>query len=229
MCVSCAWKAVVLFFFVSTISAVKWPAGTYTLIKPDTGCPSNWLEGWRFQDNENDNNKNRIDREHHFFGITEQKPSNFNFSYCTKAPINLGSEGNWPPGSYCIIRHGNTCPGGFENGSIFWDDENDNNNNSVGGVLPSGQYGNDTMINYCCRRDGKFNSPIQLPTTQPFHLLKFVYPCQMVKGTNVKEIRIDFDDENDHNKDHAYGMHPFGPYPGKEDNLLVYCYYSPTK
>ncbi|XP_048741867.1 uncharacterized protein LOC125655580 [Ostrea edulis] len=221
------WKAVLLLCFVSTISAVHWPDGTYTLIKSDAGCPSNWLEGWRFQDNENDNNKNKIDVGNYFFGITEQSPSNFNFSYCTKDPQDFSNGKKWPPGSYCIIRHGNACPGGFENGSIFWDDENDNNKNSAGGILPSGQFKQDTLINYCCRRDGKFSSPIELPTSQAFHLLKFIYPCQAVKGMSVKEIRVDFDDENDNNKNQVHEMHPVGSHPGKQDNTLIYCYYSP--
>lgn len=39
---------------------------------------------------------------------------------------------------------------GFSTGSILWDDE-DKNSNSLGGVLPSGEYGKNTLINYCCR------------------------------------------------------------------------------
>ncbi|XP_048743798.2 uncharacterized protein LOC125657187 [Ostrea edulis] len=228
MSVFCVKKAVLLLCFASTISAVMWPGGSYTLLKPDTGCPPTWLDGWRYQDNENNNNSNSISFGHHFFGIIEEKPINLNFSFCTKNPQDVSDGGQWPSGSYCIMRHGETCPpGGFENGSIFWDDENDKNKNSAGGVLPSGQYDKDTMINYCCRKDGNFTTPIQLPASLPFHLLRFNSPCQAVKGMNSRELRINFDDENENNKDHAYGSHPYGPRPGKKDNALVYCYYNP--
>lgn len=40
---------------------------------------------------------------------------------------------------------------GFQNGSVFWDDEDSNNSNLYGGILPSGVYNWDTRINYCCR------------------------------------------------------------------------------
>lgn len=47
---------------------MSWPDGTYTLVKPMTGCPSGWSEGWRFQDNETDDNTKSISQGHHFFG-----------------------------------------------------------------------------------------------------------------------------------------------------------------
>lgn len=42
--------------------------GTYTLVKPKTGCPPGWMEGWRRQDSEDKNNKNWIAYDHHFYG-----------------------------------------------------------------------------------------------------------------------------------------------------------------
>ena len=47
---------------------VEWPFGTYTLVKPIAGCPSGWLEGWRHQDNDDDDNQNKMSFGHHFFG-----------------------------------------------------------------------------------------------------------------------------------------------------------------
>ena len=47
---------------------VEWPFGTYTLVKPNAGCPSGWLEGWRYQVNEDHNNKNKMSYGHHFYG-----------------------------------------------------------------------------------------------------------------------------------------------------------------
>ena len=51
-------------------ASVQWPFGTYTLVKPKSGCPPGWLEGWRRQDNENSVNRNCISYGHHFFGIS---------------------------------------------------------------------------------------------------------------------------------------------------------------
>uniref|UniRef100_K1Q4H5 Apextrin C-terminal domain-containing protein n=1 Tax=Magallana gigas TaxID=29159 RepID=K1Q4H5_MAGGI len=48
--------------------AVDWPMGTYTLVKPKTGCPPRWMEGWRRQDSEDKDNKNWIAYDHHFYG-----------------------------------------------------------------------------------------------------------------------------------------------------------------
>ena len=47
---------------------VEWPFGTYTLVKPNAGCPSGWLEGWRYQDYEDHNNKNKMSYGQHFYG-----------------------------------------------------------------------------------------------------------------------------------------------------------------
>ena len=49
--------------------------------------------------------------------------------YCTK--IVQGATGyQWPAGHYCIARYGGSCPDGFLEGSITWDDEDSNNKNS---------------------------------------------------------------------------------------------------
>lgn len=45
--------------------------GTYTLVKPNNGCPPGWMEGWRRQDGEDNNNKNWIAYDHHFYGKIE--------------------------------------------------------------------------------------------------------------------------------------------------------------
>lgn len=48
---------------------MEWPFGTYTLIKPKSGCPSNWSEGWTKEDNEDRHNRNSLAYGHHFFGM----------------------------------------------------------------------------------------------------------------------------------------------------------------
>ena len=62
---------------------VEWPFGTYTLVKPNAGYPSGWLEGWRYQDNEDHNNKNKMSYGHHFYGeYTRHKKKHF-LLYCS--------------------------------------------------------------------------------------------------------------------------------------------------
>ena len=48
---------------------MEWPFGTYTLVKPKSGCPPNWSEGWTKQDDEDSHNRNSLSYGHHFFGM----------------------------------------------------------------------------------------------------------------------------------------------------------------
>ncbi|XP_061179439.1 uncharacterized protein LOC133188066 [Saccostrea echinata] len=202
---------------------VKWPRGTYTLIKPKSGCPLNWLEGWRDQDDEDDDNENSMTIGHHFFGSFGR---NMKFYYCTNDPNDINDEGFWPAGNYCILKQGHSCPPkGFLSGSLYWDDDDSRNKNSYGGVLPSGYYDRNTRIDYCCRKDGSYTREIELPTTKPFYLMRFTSPCQLVKGMYVREEHVHFDDEDHNNKNSVSGSHPYGAGGGNHD--LYYCYYSP--
>lgn len=49
--------------------SVEWPLGTYTLVKPRSGCPLKWWEGWAKQDSEDSNNQNSMSYGHHFDGM----------------------------------------------------------------------------------------------------------------------------------------------------------------
>lgn len=40
---------------------------------------------------------------------------------------------------------------GFQTSSVYWDDEDEQNQNSHGGTLPSGVFDYNTRIYYCCR------------------------------------------------------------------------------
>lgn len=40
---------------------------------------------------------------------------------------------------------------GFDSCHVYWDDEDSHNKNSHGGILPTGSFGRDTDIYYCCR------------------------------------------------------------------------------
>jgi len=48
------------------------------------------------------------------------------------------------------------------------------------GVLPDGRYNKNTRIEYCCRKDGAAERPIQLPSSAPFYLYKHGDICQEV-------------------------------------------------
>nr|XP_034305119.1 uncharacterized protein LOC105349193 [Crassostrea gigas] len=213
----------VLFSFTSVTTAVEWPFGTYTLLKPKSGCPRGWLEGWRHQDTEDSRAANSITLGHHFAGTFGR---NMKFYYCTKDPNTGMNGGLWPAGNYCIFQHGLSCPEEFLPGTVHWDDEDSHNKNSYGGVLPTGSYGRNTDINYCCRDDGSYTKPILLPTSQPFYLLKFSSPCQLVKGMYVTEENVHFDDEDSNNKNSASGKHPMGTGKVPDQNFMN-CYYSP--
>ena len=72
---------------------VEWPFGTYTLVKPNAGCPSGWLEGWRYQDNEDHNNKNKMSYGHHFYGeYTRHKNKAISFILCLHNPSDKKTE-----------------------------------------------------------------------------------------------------------------------------------------
>ncbi|XP_063442712.1 uncharacterized protein LOC134723013 [Mytilus trossulus] len=211
----------ILILVVSTAYAVQWPKGTYTLVKPKYGCPTGWKEGWRKQDNEDHGNSNFITSGHHFFGDFGR---NMKFYYCTKDEHIISGTQHWPRGTYCILRQGISCPPGFQTGSIYWDDEDRRNSNDDFGVLPSGAYGRNTLINYCCRSDGFYRTEIILPKSKPFYLLRYTSsPCQQVQGMVVREEMVQFDDENRRNRNSLSESHPFND--GGRNNRLYYCYY----
>ena len=124
-------------------------------------------------------------------------------------------------GQYCIYKRG-MCPKGLTEGYIFFDDENRKNLNKMGGVLPDGEYNEDTKLFYCCRTDGDKVEPISLPISSPFYLLAYNNSeCQQVNGALATKEFIRFDNEDRGNKD-AKG----GTYPHAYGYLIIsYCYY----
>ncbi|CAC5392654.1 unnamed protein product [Mytilus coruscus] len=125
---------------------------SYHIMSAPSGCPHShiWFEtGWRYYDNEDDTGNNSWSSGHHLAGDTHSK-RNCKFYFCTQMSRNTGIyQRNWPVGNYCILKYG-TCPSGFDEGYIHWDDEN-SNANSMSGTLPYGTYGTDTDIYFCCR------------------------------------------------------------------------------
>ena len=121
------------------------------------------------------------------------------------------------------------CHTGLETGSIKWDDEDDNNHDSLTGSLPDGEYTHDTKIYFCCRTDGHATNAIVLPTDSPFVLFKSnTHQCQYVKEMKVTSEYFYWDNEDDqHPNTDIRGQAPYAKEEGLNDAdiRLDYCYY----
>ena len=201
-----------LHYFLSadpTISInVQWPKGLYGFPKSSSGCPVGFVRGCRFQDNEDNNNKNSYTNVD-LLGKGEFG-RNMELCYCIRQ-TDTASLFKWQPGRYCIAKGESTCNSlGFHEGKIFWDDEDSNNKNRLIGPLPQGSYGGNTDIDYCCQGDGDPNKPILLPPSKPFILYQYnSQGCQRVRGMDATEVIVYTDDEDSNNKNRCGGAHPY--------------------
>ena len=150
---------------------------------------------------------------------------NYKTYYCTKTSSGSTSSSAWPRGSYCIARYGGNCPSGFSSGYKRWDDEDSSNRNSQQDPIPDGSYGSNTLIQYCCRRDGSVSVGMVLPTAQPFVLYRYGGTCQTVTGMTVRQLYLHFDDEDSRNNNYCSGTHPDDSSCGRNHDLY-FCYYS---
>ncbi len=209
---------------------IEWPAGTYSLPQPDSGCPQGWNKGCWYQDNEDSRNGNSFSPDQIDQYLKGSFTNNVQTCYCTNEDSTRTSLFDWPAGEYCIAKKGN-CPTGFEEGSIKWDDEDSRNANTAeGDTLPDGQFDHSTIIEYCCRSDGDHTQQILLPNIEPFILYQKTYEgCQAVYRMTSKHLSIHTDDEDSSPQDNTCT----GTYPylegGCSNNLnIYYCYYEPT-
>ena len=148
-------------------------------------------------------------------------------NFCVKTESITDEQLNWPRGSYCIGRKGMTCPGGFCEGFIKWDDKDFRNKNKNEGELPDGKYDDNTLINFCCCSDhGGPRNPIQMPIEKSFVLYQKGKECQKVAGMRVAEDYILWHNEFMLNKDKTDGSIPDDD-GGKKKHKLYYCHYSP--
>ena len=203
-----------------------WPNGAYSLPKPQLGCPSgggkfSWHIGWRFQDTEDDDNINAVSSS---FSLAGTYNNNIKTEFCTKTNTTNDYGLKWPKGSYCIARKGSSCPAGFKDGWIYWDDEDSNNRNSDSGILPDGAYNRNTKIYFCCRKDGFATNKIILPTDKPFYLYRLGSDgCQQVTGLNHRQQWVKWDCEDSNTSNNKGGLYP---YVNDWHNIrLYYCYY----
>ena len=224
---------------------LNWPNGRYALPAAKDGCPQHWSEGYRTQSTGDTYDwssgiTNRIDVKFNGDTITSR--------YCVKTKIekDLGYGFDWPEGSYCIARREGSCPpmtpsfGGnpaprssFQQGNITWDDKKScilrNNNNKKWGRLPDGKFDKNTVIDFCCRSDGRSSTPMMLPINQPFVLYRYGGRCQAVNGTTVQEDFVQFDSQSCvYSKNKCAGAHPDleGTCGKVEDHKIYLCYYS---
>ncbi|XP_015754342.1 PREDICTED: uncharacterized protein LOC107333990 isoform X2 [Acropora digitifera] len=207
--------------------AIQWPAGTYGIPKPKTGCPSSdgfqWMTGSRSQDTNNDTSKNNKSASFHLDAVVDKKK--VKRSFCLKTSTAKDQNRNiWPSGQYCIYKKG-SCPDGLNDGFVYWDDDDkDKNKNNKSGTLPDGDYDSNTKIEFCCRTDGNENNPVVLPTKEQFYLLAYEFPrCQMVKWAVSSLEWIYYDTEDWDNNDRRGGAYPYNA--ATQHPTIYYCYY----
>lgn len=204
-----------------------WPDGKYSLPKSTSGCAADseehfrWRTGYIHQDSEDSGTKNKFDNPH----MAGDFGKNIKTEYCTKDETDNDLGLQWPRGTYCIAKRGGSCPPRFQNGGIFWDDEDSGNKNSQGGAIPDGSYSKNTYIEYCCRNDNSAYTKIYLPNEKPFYLYPYSSPqCQEVHGMTSSLEYVFYDDEDSGNKDRLDGAHPYAQ--GGRNINLYYCYYT---
>lgn len=208
---------------------MQWPEGQYSLPQAKDGCPAtDWLSGWRYQDNEDSNNANSWDPSNVNNYLKIDLGRNFKSYYCTKT-FSSESGFTWPKGNYCIARYGGRCPSSFSGGSIYWDDEDRKNSNKLQHPIPDGEYGSNTRIQYCCRSDGSANGEIMLPPTRAFILYRYNGVCQKVRCMTTRQLKLHYDDEDSNNNNSCSGHHPDDSACSGRNHDIYMCHYSPKR
>ena len=112
----------------------------------------------------------------------------------------------------------------MKSGSVYWDDEDYFSANAKGGTLPDGEYGENTLIRFCCATGGDKNEPISLPSKFPFFLLAYASKkCQMVKWAVTSVEWIHYNTESWRNHDEGKGAYPYNAVVAHP--TIYYCYY----
>ena len=100
------------------------------------------------------------------------------------------------------------------------------NKNEHEGVLPDGVFDKNTKIFFCCRSDGRSNTPIKMPDDTPFVLYRYRGQCQTVANMKLKEDFIEWNNEFLwFNSDEKSGFYPDDD-GGSMKHRLHYCHYS---
>lgn len=214
---------------------LSWPRGTYGLMKAVSGCPTHggvtWLEGWRYEDTEDPFTQNEISSPIHLAGIWVTD-GNLRLEFCIKGTDQVSEwDVDWPAGDYCILKY-KTCPAGFKDGFIQFNDQDIFTNNKAGGTLPDGVYDGNTKIFFCCRNDASptVTQPLYLPPSIPFFLVRYSGGCPFVHNMAVREETVWWDEAINtvfSPSPRQGGAHPFDD-GDSSNHRLHFCYYSPN-
>ncbi|XP_030844468.1 uncharacterized protein LOC105438006 [Strongylocentrotus purpuratus] len=204
-----------------------WPAGSYCIYKKGD-CPSGFVSGSIRWDDENSRNGNRAG------GTLPDGTYDHNtvIFFCCRSDGVTSQAISLPRGDFFYVALTlRQLSAGFATGQdtfIHWDDEDDDNENTCGGVLPDGRYHVDTRIQFCCRGDGVTSFGISLPTFNTFYLFALSSTCQEVDGMAVTPEWFRWDNENYDNVDLQSEEHPYeGIQSGGENVRLTLCFYVP--
>ena len=214
------------FSFSETVIAHNiWPRGQYCLpMPPNQGCPFGWAKGTRFHDSEDYSGSGHYNQRHGHYPHLTSFGRNLGWGFCCKTHNTLVQK-SWPKGSYCIFRKGGSCPRSFDQGSIFWDDEDVDNGNTYSGSVPDGHYDRNTRIYFCCRNDGSGRLK-NLPTVQTFMLMRYKGSCPSVSGYRGPYTGfLDWDTEDTRNVDEKLGAHPDGVTKFGSGIKIEFCTY----
>ncbi|KAL4234548.1 hypothetical protein ACF0H5_006189 [Mactra antiquata] len=211
---------------------MQWPEGNYALLKPEAGCPNDvpgqWTEGSRLHFS---TGRNYFSNPLTLHG--NYSPDFMHHEFCihgtvSSKPSTLKYKTYWEPGSYCILRRKGNCPRGFSDGYLMFDDKERNNStvSTTSGDLPDGDYGPDTGLYFCCRKDGSVHTPLVLPKEENFVLFmnKGETACQNVRGMDHSIQSFTFNGESGDKHQHR------GQVPSiriaNNDLTLQFCHYS---
>ena len=214
-----------------------WPDGRYCLPMPGSQiCPTGWKKGYRTHDNEDDNHAlNCYAKVHGWVPYNTKHCKDLGWGFCCKTRSDYPTRKTWPKGSYCIFRYGGSCPTGFDEGYIRWDDEDSNNKNKKHGYLPDGVYGANTKIYFCCRHDPKdpllhafgFYSLTDLPKCSEIMLMRYKGICPRGEGYRGPHTgHLQWDTQNSDNRDHRGGVFPDGSTTFDTGIKIEFCSYT---
>ncbi|XP_062572339.1 uncharacterized protein LOC134234308 [Saccostrea cucullata] len=210
-----------------------WPKGSYGLLMPEDGCPSDirvsWSNGSRLHYS---NGKSAPSFSFHLYGNYSR--ISFEHYFCIHDeevdPFQLPRyQTYWDAGKYCIFRKSGQCPNGFQEGFVGMDDLNGLEfMQTVNGSVPDGNYDEDTGFFFCCRFDGDIETPIILPKNEPFVLFMAngSTDCQSVRGMRHSLEYFLFDDENVNTTLYQNGSLPEVK-RGTNNTVIYFCYYKP--
>ena len=193
---------------------------------PKTGCSPGFSSGYVKQDTYNLLTSNSWSSSISKRLFCDVNKGHITTYFCVKNVRNsIANEIKWPSGSYCIAMKNGFCPSGFSKGSIKWDDKDIFNKNKHNGELPDGEFDRNTLIYFCCRSDGSYKIPMQMPVGKPFVLYRSGGHCQKVRNMMVQEDYIRWINEPIRNKDKNLGYYPDDE-GGRWKHKLYYCYYN---